>query len=165
MIIHLILLLKGQDCEHCVAKSLLWCRLDHLLHDSSPQEKALTYMPRRMINVSDWNDATSDYLTGFDNSEVCEIYHLFDINSRADDDGHIRISTGNTNQYGALCQYIFHPEELFLFLMTRCKKDGLSKTCATKFLVGIIVIGVMDGNGSFSILIDDITTFWVTKVC
>ncbi len=76
------------------SKVLFWFRLDHLLHDIGPQEEAipLTYMPCRTINISDWNDATCDYLTSFNNSELCEIYGLFDINSRADDDGYIRIS-------------------------------------------------------------------------
>ena len=93
MIINIVLLLKGYDFERCISKSIFWCQLDHLLHDISPQEEAipLTCMPRRLIQLSDWNDATCDYLTSFNNSELREIFRLFDLSSRADDDGYIRI--------------------------------------------------------------------------
>ena len=124
MIIHVVLLLKGHDFERCVSKSIFWFWLDHLLHDISPQEEAipLTYMPCRLIQLSDWNNATCEYLTSFNNNELREIFRLFDISSRADHDGYICICIGNTNQYGALCHYIFHLEEIFLLLMARCKK-------------------------------------------
>jgi hypothetical protein len=39
------------------------------------------------------------------------------------------------------------------------KRDSLSKTCTLKFLVGIVFLGVVDGNGYFSMLIDAITTY------
>ena len=41
MIINVVLLLKGHDFERCVSKSIFWFRLDHLLHDISPQEESI----------------------------------------------------------------------------------------------------------------------------
>jgi hypothetical protein len=87
----------------------------------------LTYMPPRIIELSYWNDSTCDYPI-FSNSQLYEMYH-FDINSRADNDGYICISTGDTNQHVVLCQYSFHPEKSY-FSWCNVKRDGLSKTCA-----------------------------------
>ena len=106
-------------------------------------------MPHRLIKLSDWKGATCDYLISFNNSELREIIHLFDISSRADHNGYIRMCTGNKNQYGALFHYIFHPEEIFLFLITRCKKGWSIKDMCNQVFVGIIAVGVMDGMDTF----------------
>ena len=65
-----------------------------------------------------------------------EIFRLFDIGSQADNDGYIRISSGQTNQRGRDCQYLFHPEEIFLFLMTRCKKGWTIKDMCNQVFGG-----------------------------
>jgi hypothetical protein len=92
--------------------------MDHLLFDITPEEEALDleFMPCQHIRFQSWDDQKCLNYTSFRKHELLEIYRHFDLVSQVDQqDGCIRIPTG-------YIAYKIHPEELFLFFMTRFKK-------------------------------------------
>lgn len=137
-IFNAIIMLKGQELHGLATKKLLLQNLDHILHDIAPWEEALslTYMPRVEHLIAEWSDSTCDYLTSFNNADLCRIYRQFDIAHLAGADGYVRVSTRCTNQRGTPCFYRFHPEELFLFFMTRCKKGFTIKDMCNCYFGG-----------------------------
>ena len=105
-----------------------WMQLDHVLHDIDPLEAyhaGLPSLPHQGITLDSWDDDTCTRRTGFLRIELCEIYRLFDLPhcNEAGADGYLRIPTGCNNSRGRACNYRIHPEEVFLFFMTRCKKN------------------------------------------
>lgn len=137
-IFSVLTLLKGQELEEQAAKILLWFNIDHILYDIAPWEEAysLTYMPRVEHHISEWSDQVCDYLTSFINVDLRKIYLHFDLARFAGEDGYVRVATGHTNQRGTPCFYRFHPEELFLFFMTRCKKGFSIKDMCNQIFGG-----------------------------
>lgn len=132
-IVDFLIHLGGQDFDQYVDVVLFWFRLDHLLHDISPLEesRALLFAPRRDLDLSSWDDGTSENYTSFNSSDLHLIYDLFGLEAVANaNNGYIRAYTGYNNSRGVACCYLFRPEELFLFMMTRCKKGWTIKdTC------------------------------------
>lgn len=98
-------------------------RLDYFLYDILPEEEAGIFVqPRRNIRFESWDEYTCYTKTTFHKDQLLRIYRCFGLqNIAALNDGHIRIPTGFTNQRGVPCVYNFHPEELFLYFMTRMK--------------------------------------------
>jgi len=98
-------------------------RLDYFLYDILPEEEAGIFVqPRRNIRFESWDEYTCYAKTNFRKDQLLRIYRCFGLqNIAALNDGHIRIPTGFTNQHGVPCVYNFHPEELFLYFMTRMK--------------------------------------------
>jgi len=102
-----------------------WFRFDQLLHDITPLEesRSLQFMPPQNIRLDDWDDDfASKFHTGFRIRDLREIYRLFGLQNLVNGRGVIQVFTGHSNQRGVACCYNFHPEELFLFFMTRMRK-------------------------------------------
>lgn len=113
-------------CAHivnCMQSSMIFMRLfrlDHELHDVPPEEEdnhPSTRMPRQNIHFDSWTDQEAYGFTSFTKDQLMKIYHHFGLAAHAaQSNGSIRVPTGADGR-----NYLFHPEELFLFLMSKCK--------------------------------------------
>mmetsp|Transcript_29976 Transcript_29976/g.51043 ORF Transcript_29976/g.51043 Transcript_29976/m.51043 type:complete len:159 (-) Transcript_29976:35-511(-) len=87
-----------------------------------PPEEHQAAQPSRNIRFNSWDDHTCYIKTTFDKNKLLRIYRCFGLEDiAAQNNGYIRIPTGYLNQRGVPCVYNFHPEELFLYFMTRMK--------------------------------------------
>lgn len=113
-------------------------RLDHLLHDITPLELNTTslILPHHDYRLEDWDDRVARRNTGFMYSELCEIYSLFGLAQLGTGRGGcIPIPTGCHDSRGGVCRYLIHPEELFLFFMTRMY-SGMDIIDAVDYIFG-----------------------------
>jgi len=113
-------------------------RLDYQLHDITPEEEDehIPFQPKKNITLDTWSDQECYNKTGFNKCKLVRIYECFGLIALADDgDGLIRIPTGAINRFGMPCCYAFHPEELFLYFMTRMRK-GLPHTDMCNLIFG-----------------------------
>ena len=101
--------------------------LDTELHDIPLEEEEnapSVQKPRQNIRFDSWPCQQCRCSTSFRKEVLLEIYNHFNLANipaqQGYDDGFIRVSTGHRN-------YLFHPEELFLFLMLKCKKGFSNK--------------------------------------
>ena len=101
--------------------------LDHKYHDIPLEEEEnapSTRIARQDIHFDSWSDQECYCHTSFRKLDLLEIYRCFGLADIPDeqgyDDGLIRVWTGYRN-------YCFHPEEIFLFLMMKCKKGHSNK--------------------------------------
>ena len=74
------------------------------------------------ITLDSWDDCTCIKYTSFLRGELGDIYRLFDLAGLAASDGLLRIPSGSYTR-GKPGNYKIHPEELFLYFMTRCRKN------------------------------------------
>jgi hypothetical protein len=106
--------------------------LDHKYHDIPLEEEEdhrPTRMPRQDIRFSSWTDQECYDFTSFRKHQLQRIYNLFGLAQlAAQHQGFIRVFTGHEF-------YKFHPEELFLFFMTKCK-TGLSHKVLCDLIFG-----------------------------
>jgi hypothetical protein len=128
IIIDFLIQLTSLHHKNYVDFVAVWFQLDHLLHDIDPLEAAragLPTVPHQALTLDSWDDDRCYKRTSFRRCQLGEIYRLFDLPhcNEAGADGYLRIPTGCTNSRGTACNYRIHPEELFLFFMTRCKKN------------------------------------------
>ena len=106
-------------------------RLDYIYHDIPPEEEAQQRirMPRQNIRFSSWTDQECYDFTSFRKDQLIQIYDQFELEDLANEtNGRIRVFNGHEH-------YCFHPEEIFLFLMTKCK-TGLSNKIMCDLLFG-----------------------------
>lgn len=92
--------------------------LDHAYHDISPEDEAswrasVPRMQRQNIRFDSWSEQECYDFTGFRKHQLIRIYMNFGIEQEAGIDGYIRVSNRN-GQF-----HRFHPEEIFLFMMTK----------------------------------------------
>ena len=107
-----------------------WFWLDTHLHDIPVMEDihpSDRYQARRHVRLHTWNDSKALNFTRFRVDQLIRLYDCFHIAILADDEEVIRIPTGKTNQRGRACTYCFHPEELFLFAMTKLATGSSNK--------------------------------------
>jgi hypothetical protein len=102
---------------------------DCILHDIPPEEEEeIELLPRQNIRFDSWTNQTCYHHTNFTKDHLLRIYECFLLRQIADQtNGFIKVPTGHVNQRGRICCYNFHPEELFLYLMTRMK-TGMDHT-------------------------------------
>ncbi|KAL7526095.1 hypothetical protein ACHAXR_002564 [Thalassiosira sp. AJA248-18] len=98
--------------------------LDHIHHDiplGEEEEQEPTRMPRQNIRFNSWTSQECYDFTSFTKEQLQRIYHLFGLAQlAAQNSGFIRVFDGH--------EYLrFHPEEIFLFLMTKCKTGDSNK--------------------------------------
>jgi hypothetical protein len=113
-------------------------RLDYLLHDITPEEEAMHvgFTQRKNIDFECWSDQECYQNTGFNKCKLERIFKCFGLQTNADQiDGYIRVYNGSVNSDGRACCYLFDPEEMFLYFMTRMKK-GLSHTDMCNLIFG-----------------------------
>ena len=109
---------------HCVQSCSTFTRLfclDHELHDVPLDEEndhpSSTRMPRQNLRLDSWTEQDAYGFTSFSKDQINNIYHHFGLAAHAAQNyGAIPVPTGADGRH-----YHFHPEELFLFMMTKCK--------------------------------------------
>jgi hypothetical protein len=108
---------------------------DFILHDIPFEEEAGDALPpRQNIRFDSWTDQKCYKETSFNKAQLKRIYRCFMLQSVADDtNGVIRVATGHTNQRGVQCCYVFDPEELFLYFMSRMKSGHEHTTMCDVF--------------------------------
>ncbi len=126
-----ILLRRETTKFHCFVSFLAhWIEVDHDEFDMSPIEERI--LPIRLwldVRFSDWSDNRCLDCTGFRKYQLIHIYKAFGLRPlcRGHDKPHIGVCTGFSNPSGSDCRYLFHPEELFLFFMTKCRTGDTNK--------------------------------------
>ena len=85
---------------------------------------------RQYIGIDAWSDQETYENTGFRKNQLRKVYELFGLEDVANQEpyvGSILVSKGNRN-------YHFYPEELFMFLMVKCRTGHNNKhLCAYYF--------------------------------
>jgi len=125
IVVDFLIQLAAIQHDECIDRVTTWFQLDHLLHDIDPLESikaGLPFRPHMAITLDCWDDCTSNKYTSFLRGELGDIYRLFGLADRVGSDGLLRIPSGSYTR-GKPDNYKIHPEELFLFFMTRCRKN------------------------------------------
>jgi hypothetical protein len=111
-------------------------QIDFLLHDiPEDEENNVTDRPRQNICFNSWSDLDCYQYTCFTKAQLRRIFNCFNIAALADPiTGNIRVPTGQLNNRGIPCCYVFNQEELFLYFMLRMKSgDDHTKICKDIF--------------------------------
>jgi hypothetical protein len=99
----------------CLARLL---RLDHWHHNIPLEEEEWylpTRMPRQNTDIDSWSEQECYDFTSFTKDQLTCIFCQFGLRQLAvQSDGYIRVYSGH--EY-----YCFDPEEIFLFMMTKCR--------------------------------------------
>ena len=125
-IIECLIQLANLQCSSYRHSVRLTFLLDHLLYDITPDKEShnLLFKPHQNITFASWDDAKCLNYTSFYSRDLRRIFDLFGLQALAEIDEKSCIHTGHCNQHGHACTYAIHPEELFLFFMTRFKKGS-----------------------------------------
>ena len=106
--------------------------LDFLYHDIPLDEEnshGLHDFPRQNIRFDSWTNKECFFYTSFRKNHLLRIYHQFGLAQlAAQNHGSILVFTG-------FRYYHFDPEELFLFMMTKCKL-GYANIALCKLIFG-----------------------------
>lgn len=119
-------LLSIQHLKYAVNQTRFarWFLLDFKYHDIPPEEEAdhmPTRMPRQNIIFNSWTNQECYDFTSFTKPQLLRIYNQFGLDQlAAHNNGFIRVFTGHEF-------HRFHPEEIFLFMMTKCKTGHSNK--------------------------------------
>ena len=112
---------------------LRWYRYDELCHDIPLEEEEAAHghpLPRQDVRFNSWTDQDCYDNTSFTKRQLRTIYGHFGLAElAAQNDGFIRVPTG-------FREYHFHPEEMFLFLMTKCKTGLTNRLLCNKIFGG-----------------------------
>ena len=110
-----LLLVRYTTASLRVARLFL---LDFMLHDIPPDEEEQSHgtrLPRQHIRIDSWTGQECYDFTSFTQDQLRRIYVQFGLAQlAAQTDGYIRVFTGHEH-------YRFHPEEIYLFFMTKCR--------------------------------------------
>ena len=113
-------LVKLYQIQYTVNRSFfLKCMLlDHFYHDIPPTEEeahrsSVPRMPKQNIRFDSWSEQECFDFTGFRKHQFNRMYLSFGLEQEAAIDGFIRVSIKN-GQF-----HLFHPEEIFLFMMAK----------------------------------------------
>ena len=97
---------------------LRWFKLDHKYHDIPVEEEndaPSTRIVKQDITLDSWTDQECYDFTSFKKDQLREIYDHFGLAElAAQTNGFIHVPTSASH-------YTFHPEQLFLFTMTKCR--------------------------------------------
>lgn len=108
-----------------------WLRLDSDLYDIPLHEYLVNreYRPRQHLRIHDIeSDLHARKMTRFNIYQLTRIYACFGLDDycHSQNTDFIRVYTGHVNQRGVPCCYRFHPEELFLYSLTKIAKGNTS---------------------------------------
>ena len=110
-----LLLLRYAAASIRIARLFL---LDFYLHDIPPDEEEQSHgtrLLRQHIRIDSWTEQECYDFTSFTRDQLRRVYDLFGLAQlAAQTDGYIRVFTGHRH-------YLFHPEEIYLFFMTKCR--------------------------------------------
>jgi len=105
-------------------------RMDHRLHDIPLDEEnqSRCELPRQDVRFDTWSYHRCYSKTSFRKDQLKRIYKQFGLKEIADaNDGVISVYKGTDKRTGRPLYYNFHPEELFLFFMTKCRHGYTNK--------------------------------------
>ena len=126
-------LLRIQHVQSIVSCTRLtrWLEIDHIYHDIPLEEEEDNkghQLPHQNIRFSSWSNRETYDFTSFTKNQLLRIYHNFGLAQlAAQNNGFIRVQNRRTVT-------LFHPEELFLFFMSKCKTGDTNKRlCKTVF--------------------------------
>ena len=109
-------------------------RRDHEYFDIPIEEEEAApshRMPRQHIRFNSWSNQECYENTNFTKQQLRRIYDCFGLATlAAQQNGYIRVQNFG-NAY-----HLFHPEELFLFMMTRCKTGYTNKHLSEYYFGG-----------------------------
>lgn len=107
-------------------------RLDRDYHDIpiEEEEQERLRIQRQHVRFTSWGEQECYDNTSFRKEQLIRIYDQFGLANLAAQNDDFRIAVFNGHEY-----YKFHPEELFLFLMTKCK-TGLSNKLMCDYIFG-----------------------------
>ena len=115
-----------------------WFRLDHALHDITPQEESFPLYRKKSkgIGLDSWDDLECYENTRFTSDQLCRIYNCFGLDEYLllQQETQIRVPTRGQNQRGQACYYRFDPEELFLYTLTKIATGKVIEHYAMIFL-------------------------------
>eukprot|EP00984_Skeletonema_dohrnii_P001828 scaffold604_cov111-Skeletonema_dohrnii-CCMP3373.AAC.9 len=108
-----------------------WLRLDSDLYDIPLQEylQNREFRPRQHLRIDNIeSDLHARKMTRFNLHQLRRIYDCFGLDDycRSMNIDFIRVYTGHDNQRGVPCCYRFHPEELFLYSLTKIATGNTS---------------------------------------
>ena len=117
-----------------------WTLLDELLYDIPLTEWLYSreFRPRQHLRLSSlMDDMTAKKMTGFRVSELQRLYNHFGLRDfvMAHNETDLLIGTDKWRNGRELC-YRIHPEELFLYVLTRCKTGMTSEKVIDMFFGG-----------------------------
>ena len=96
--------------------------MDAFLHDITPEEEAapLTLKRRRHLRLDDLSDTEAHKMTHFFHHQLLRLYNLLNLEGflTTIDEDQIPLYTGFMSG-DSPCRYFIHPEELFLFTLTK----------------------------------------------
>lgn len=121
-----LLRIEGAKYRRYIHRITKWVRLDHQLFDVSPLDETRVFVckPWRDLRLGDLSEEESLKKTGFRYYELVRIYKCFGLREycRSDGSNVIGCSNRHMNPSGrSQSRYLFHPEELFLFMMIKCR--------------------------------------------
>ena len=108
-------------------QSINFCRrFNHLLYDIPDSEwnYKRQFRPRQHLRIGSIpDDMTATKMTAYNVSQLRRLYAMFVLDEycAAHHETEIRIATGAVTPAGVRKCYVFHPEELFLYVLTRIK--------------------------------------------
>ena len=117
----------------------MWSTLDGQLYDIPLTEWLYKreYRPRLHLQIGDLTDDMSAVkMTGFNVSQLRRLYHHFGLREfvQAHNETVLRIGTGHWSNGLEKC-YRIHPEELFLFSLTKCKTGMTNERIIDMFVL------------------------------
>jgi hypothetical protein len=118
----------------------MWSTLDGQLYDIPLTEWLYKreYRPRLHLHIGDLaDDMSAVKMTGFNVSQLRRLYHHFGLREfvQAHNETVLRIGTGHWSNGLEKC-YRIHPEELFLFSLTKCKTGMTNERIIDMFFGG-----------------------------
>jgi hypothetical protein len=110
----------------------VWNHELHLVPPDEENDHPSTRMPWQNLCLDSWMEQEAYGFTSFTKDQLNKIYHHFGLAARAaQNDGAIPVPTGANHGRN----YHFHPEELFSFMMTKCK-TGFSNKALCDLIFG-----------------------------
>ena len=113
---------------------------DHILHDIPPEHDVVTsiFTPPKHPRIDDLSDPKANAMTGFSHGQLKRLYELFDLEDyfAALNEDLVPLPTGTFNSLGTPCRYLMHPEEVFLFTMTKLRTGRTNKSIVNEWFGG-----------------------------
>ena len=118
----------------------IWTTMDHLLHDITPEEESrpLQFTRHKMLQIDDLSDPQAHKMTHFYHNQLVRLYDCFGLDEYllSIDEEKEPVYTGHYNDNGYPCRYLFDPQELFLFTMTKVAKGRTNSSLVDEYFGG-----------------------------
>lgn len=117
----------------------MWRTMDNLLYDISPEEEEqpIRYTRRRHLRIRDLSDPEAHKMTHFYVDQLQRMYDMFgleDFLANANEEL-VPLYTGHIAK-GTPCRYLVHPEELFLFTLTKVATGRTNQSIVDEWFGG-----------------------------